>query len=88
MIIPYGRHDINEDDIQSVIDVLRSDFLTQGPAVPAFDLIRMLDAEGYPNAFLNIGPFKLEFTRASRKTEQVVADIRISLSDNINKRDK
>ena len=37
MIIPYGRHDINEADIQSVIDVLRSDFLTQGPAVPAFE---------------------------------------------------
>ena len=38
----------------------------------AFDLIRMLDADGYPHAFLKIGPFKLEFTRASRKTDQVV----------------
>ena len=32
---PYGRQDIAEDDIDAVIDVLRSDFLTQGPAVPA-----------------------------------------------------
>ena len=37
MYIPYGRHDVNEADIQSVIDVLRSDFLTQGPAVPTFE---------------------------------------------------
>lgn len=36
-LIPYGRQDINEDDIQAVVDVLRSDFLTQGPAVPAFE---------------------------------------------------
>lgn len=35
--IPYGRQDISEADIQAVVDVLRSDFLTQGPAVPAFE---------------------------------------------------
>ncbi len=37
MMIPYGRQDISEADIQAVVDVLRSDFLTQGPAVPAFE---------------------------------------------------
>jgi UDP-4-amino-4,6-dideoxy-N-acetyl-beta-L-altrosamine transaminase len=37
MIIPYGRQDISEQDIQAVIDVLRSEFLTQGPIVPAFE---------------------------------------------------
>jgi len=37
MMIPYGRQDISETDIQAVVDVLRSDFLTQGPAVPAFE---------------------------------------------------
>lgn len=36
-MIPYGRQDITEDDILAVIDVLRSDWLTQGPAVPAFE---------------------------------------------------
>jgi UDP-4-amino-4,6-dideoxy-N-acetyl-beta-L-altrosamine transaminase len=36
-MIPYGRQNINEDDIQAVVDVLRSDFITQGPAVPAFE---------------------------------------------------
>jgi UDP-4-amino-4,6-dideoxy-N-acetyl-beta-L-altrosamine transaminase len=36
-MIPYGRQDISEGDIQAVVDVLRSDWLTQGPAVPAFE---------------------------------------------------
>lgn len=35
--IPYGRQNISDADIQSVVDVLRSDFLTQGPVVPAFE---------------------------------------------------
>ena len=52
-----------------------------------FDLIRMLDAEGYPNAFLNVGPFKLEFTRAAMKAGHVVADVRISHADNTTERD-
>ena len=37
MWIPYGRQDINQSDIEAVVDVLRSDFLTQGPIVPAFE---------------------------------------------------
>ncbi len=37
MSIPYGRQDISEQDIQAVVDILRSDFLTQGPTVPAFE---------------------------------------------------
>ncbi len=36
-MIPYGRHDINQEDIDAVIDVLHSDYLTQGPTVPAFE---------------------------------------------------
>lgn len=36
-MIPYGRQDISNDDIAAVEAVLRSDFLTQGPAVPAFE---------------------------------------------------
>ena len=36
-MIPYGRQDISEADIQEVEEVLRSDFLTQGPVVPAFE---------------------------------------------------
>jgi UDP-4-amino-4,6-dideoxy-N-acetyl-beta-L-altrosamine transaminase len=36
-MIPYGRQDISEADIQAVVDVLHSDFLTQGPVVPEFE---------------------------------------------------
>lgn len=36
-IIPYGRQSIDEEDIAAVAGVLRSDWLTQGPAVPAFE---------------------------------------------------
>jgi UDP-4-amino-4,6-dideoxy-N-acetyl-beta-L-altrosamine transaminase len=36
-MIPYGRHEITEDDIAAVEAVLRSDFLTQGPTVPRFE---------------------------------------------------
>ncbi len=35
--IPYGRQTIDEDDIQAVIDVLRSDYLTTGPKVDEFE---------------------------------------------------
>jgi UDP-4-amino-4,6-dideoxy-N-acetyl-beta-L-altrosamine transaminase len=37
-MIPYGRQDITEADIAAVEQVLRSDFLTQGPAVPRFEV--------------------------------------------------
>lgn len=37
-MIPYGRQDIDQADIDIVTEVLRSDFLTQGPAVPAFEM--------------------------------------------------
>ena len=36
-MIPYGRQSINQQDIDAVVDVLKSDFLTQGPMVPAFE---------------------------------------------------
>lgn len=36
-MIPYGRQHITQSDIDAVTEVLQSDFLTQGPAVPAFE---------------------------------------------------
>ncbi len=36
-MIPYGRQDISQADIDAVISVLQSDFLTQGPQVPLFE---------------------------------------------------
>lgn len=35
--IPYGRQDVSDEDIHAVVDVLKSDFLTQGPCVPQFE---------------------------------------------------
>ncbi len=36
-MIPYGRQEITQADVDAVVDVLQSDFLTQGPCVPAFE---------------------------------------------------
>lgn len=38
MKIPYGKQKIEQDDIEAVVDVLKSDFLTQGPAVSQFEI--------------------------------------------------
>ena len=36
-MIPYGRQDITGADIDAVVSVLQSDYLTQGPLVPRFE---------------------------------------------------
>lgn len=36
-MIPYGRQEITQQDVDAVVEVLRSDFLTQGPMVPRFE---------------------------------------------------
>jgi UDP-4-amino-4,6-dideoxy-N-acetyl-beta-L-altrosamine transaminase len=36
-MIPYGRQDVTQADIDAVVEVLQSDFLTQGPAIPRFE---------------------------------------------------
>ncbi len=38
-MIPYGRQNISQADIDAVVEVLRSDFLTQGPTVPRFERV-------------------------------------------------
>jgi UDP-4-amino-4,6-dideoxy-N-acetyl-beta-L-altrosamine transaminase len=35
--IPYGKQDINQQDIDAVVEVLQSDYLTQGPAIARFE---------------------------------------------------
>ena len=37
--IPYGRQNINEEDIEAVVNVLKSDWLTQGPTVERFEQV-------------------------------------------------
>jgi UDP-4-amino-4,6-dideoxy-N-acetyl-beta-L-altrosamine transaminase len=36
-MIPYGRQEVTDADVRAVVDVLQSDFLTQGPMVPRFE---------------------------------------------------
>ena len=40
--IPYGRHFLEEDDIESVVEVLRGAWLTQGPKVAEFEAGELL----------------------------------------------
>ena len=47
----------------------------------AHDMIRMLDADGYPPAFVEAGGLRFEFTRASARPGHLLADVRITLAD-------
>ena len=46
-----------------------------------FDYIRMLDADGYPAAFLQKGCLRMEFSRASLKDGYILADVRIRMQE-------
>ena len=46
-----------------------------------YDYIRMLDADGYPHAFIYNGKYKLEFKRPVRSEESVLADVKITMYD-------
>jgi methionyl-tRNA formyltransferase len=59
------QSDFAENDLKSLDDL--------------FDLIRMLDVEGYPKAYLDYGPFRLTFGRAQRKYGKVIADVEITM---------
>ncbi|TXI39858.1 MAG: UDP-4-amino-4,6-dideoxy-N-acetyl-beta-L-altrosamine transaminase [Mycobacterium sp.] len=53
-MIPYGRQSIDEDDIAAVVTVMRSDFLTQGPAVEEFEAsLRAATGARHAVAFAN-----------------------------------
>lgn len=41
----------------------------------AYDFIRMLDAEGYPPAFIDVGELRFEFSRAQIRDGEVRADV-------------
>lgn len=43
-----------------------------------FDFIRMLDAEGYPNAFFEYGDFRIEFSRPALRRGEVEAEVSIT----------
>jgi methionyl-tRNA formyltransferase len=49
--------------------------------VDLFDHIRMLDAEGYPKAYLEAGGFRFEISRPALKAGEILADVRITKSE-------
>jgi UDP-4-amino-4,6-dideoxy-N-acetyl-beta-L-altrosamine transaminase len=54
-MIPYGRHSINQDDINAVINVLKGDWLTTGPAVEKFESDLQLFTGGVPVVSVSSG---------------------------------
>tara|TARA_B100000674_G_C37917388_1_gene951617 strand:+ start:817 stop:1458 length:642 start_codon:yes stop_codon:yes gene_type:complete len=57
---------------------------SEGDMLAWYDHIRMLDAEGYPHAFLEINGMRLEFRRVSRRSDGLHADVVIrSIGDNV-----
>lgn len=47
-----------------------------------YDYIRMLDAEGYPNAFLSFGKYRLLFQKARKDGKTVIAEVRFTETEN------
>ncbi len=69
-IVAFKRRVANQSDITSFSDIER-----------IYDYIRMLDAEGYPKAYIETDNFKIEFARASLKADQtIVADAKIIIN--------
>jgi methionyl-tRNA formyltransferase len=66
-IVEFRRRKPEEGDIIELKDIEK-----------IYDYIRMLDAEGYPNAFIKVGNLRLEFSRATIKNSKtILADVRI-----------
>lgn len=66
-ITEFKRRKPEEGDLKDLIKIEQ-----------IYNHIRMLDCEGYPNAFLETENFRFEFSRASLKSEkEIIADVRI-----------
>lgn len=62
----FRRRTLQDGDLREVDEIEK-----------VFDYIRMLDADGYPPAFLETEHFRMEFSRASLKPDLVMADVKI-----------
>ena len=56
----------------------QSEIINNDSLQSLFNHIRMLDAEGYPKAFLERDSFRYEITRPALKTNEILADVRIT----------
>lgn len=64
-MLPYGRQSVDEDDIAAVVDVLRGDWLTTGPAVDAFEAEVSRLAGGHPVVSCTSGTAALHIAYAA-----------------------
>jgi methionyl-tRNA formyltransferase len=60
----------------------QSSLPSNGSLRNAFDFIRMLDADGYPNAFIEHGDYRINFKKARLDGERLVAEVEIKLQNN------
>lgn len=67
--LPYGRQSIDEDDIDAVVDVLRGDWLTTGPAVELFEGA-LSDRTGAPTLAVSSGTAALHTAYAAAGVER------------------
>lgn len=65
-VVCFARRRPEQSDIADLTDLRQ-----------VFDYIRMVDAEGYPRAFIEVGGLRLEFSRASLRGDAIHADVRI-----------
>ncbi len=63
-VVEFKRRNINDSEIPCQLS-----------SEQIYDYIRMLDGEGYPNAFINYGGYKLKFTKAKLSNNKVVAQV-------------
>ncbi len=70
-IVTFKRRSPDQSELSSNMDLKQ-----------IYNYIRMLDGEGYPNAFINFGKYKLKFSRASFKGDRIIADVEIVEDDN------
>jgi methionyl-tRNA formyltransferase len=57
---------------------LQSELRSDMSFTEIYDTIRMLDIDGYPNAYIKLGKYKIEFSRPSLKTGSILADVKIT----------
>lgn len=68
--VHFRRRSPEQSDISSLNDISE-----------IYDHIRMLDAEGYPQAFIETENLKIEFSQASQKNDYILAQTKIRIKD-------
>ncbi len=67
-IVFFERRKPEQSEVSSAVENINS----------FYDMIRMLDGEGYPKAYIKYGKYKLEFSRAKFNGQEIVADVTIA----------